>query len=94
MLALLQDLRYDLRMMWRVRTFTAAPILSIALGIGTDTTIFTVVNAVFLRPLPVVVVSHALWRGRFGGDPNLPGRTLTLNNQSFTVIGVATEVTR
>jgi len=38
---------------------------------------------------PVAVVSYGLWRRRFGADPKLVGRVITLNTQSFTVIGVA-----
>jgi putative ABC transport system permease protein len=37
---------------------------------------------------PVAVVSHGLWQRRFGGDPALVGRTLTLNGSPFTVVGV------
>lgn len=37
---------------------------------------------------PVVVVSHAFWRARFGGDPGAVGRTVRLNGREFTVIGV------
>src|ERR1051326_3279825 len=37
----------------------------------------------------VVVISHGLWKRRFGGDPNVLGRTLQLNRKNFTVIGVA-----
>jgi predicted permease len=40
---------------------------------------------------PVVVLSHALWQSRFGGDPDVVGRTLTVNAQPLTVIGVAPE---
>jgi macrolide transport system ATP-binding/permease protein len=40
---------------------------------------------------PVVVLGHGLWRRRFGGDPGLIGRTVTLNGHRFTVIGVAPE---
>jgi len=40
---------------------------------------------------PVVVISHALWRRRFNSDPNLVGRTATINNQRLTVVGVAPE---
>ncbi len=38
---------------------------------------------------PVVVLSHGCWQRRFGGDPNLIGQTITINNYSFTVVGVA-----
>src|SRR5262245_55535594 len=37
----------------------------------------------------VAVLKHSLWERRFGADPNIVGRTLTLNRKTFTVIGVA-----
>jgi predicted permease len=37
----------------------------------------------------VVVVGHALWRLRFGGDPSLVGRTIRLNGEAHTVVGIA-----
>src|SRR5262245_14560880 len=38
---------------------------------------------------PVVVLNHGFWRRRFGSDPSIVGKTLTLNRQAFTVIGIA-----
>jgi putative ABC transport system permease protein len=38
---------------------------------------------------PVAVISHRLWQGFFGADPDLVGKTVTLNGRGFTVVGVA-----
>jgi len=61
--SLLQDLRYAARGIWRGRAFSLIVILTLAVGIGANTAIFSAVYAVLLKPLPFPSGERLVWLG-------------------------------
>lgn len=89
-----QELRYGLRMLWKAPGFTAAAVLTLALGIGANTAIFTVVNAFLFRPLAIQNANRltvlAVQRGKRGipAEISYPDyRDYQQQSDAFTDIG-------
>ena len=81
-----QDLRYALRTLRRDRAFTFFAILVAGLGIGASVTVFSIVNGVLIRPLPVRDADRLVWIAN-SGSSGLSGATV----QAFTVTDVRAE---
>ena len=78
----IQDVRYGLRQLRRSPGFTAVVVLILALGIGANTAIFTLIDAVMLKSLPVADPRHLY---RLGDNNNCCVMTGTQNGGSFVL---------
>jgi len=97
--AILKDIRYAIRGLLKNRSFTAVAVLTLALGIGANAAIFSVVNAVLLKPLKfqdpdrlVIIWEEASFAG-FPRNTPAPGNYLDwkAQNQSFEDVAATAE---
>jgi hypothetical protein len=91
--ALWQDIRYAVRSLRHTPVLTAAAILSLAIGVGANTTMFTLVNSLFLKPLPVERPAELV--AVFTLDANNPtrfGNLLPLSYPNLVDFGSANDV--
>src|SRR6201986_4648508 len=86
---LLKDVRFGARTLLKSRGFTLVAVLTLAIGIGANTAIFSVVNAVLLRPLPYRAPARLVTVLHDGGSPVAPANFLDWREQSRSFESIA-----
>ena len=86
---MLNDLRYGFRMIIKHRMVTCVAVLALGLGIGANTAIFSIINAVVLRPLPYRDPEQLMTILHEGSNPVAPANYFDLAEQSQSFEGIA-----
>lgn len=86
---MLNDLRYGFRMIIKHRMVTCVAVLALGLGIGANTAIFSIINAVVLRPLPYRDPERLMTILHEGSNPVAPANYFDLAKQSQSFEGIA-----
>src|SRR5262245_18813097 len=85
---LIKDLRYAVRNLGKRPAFTLVVVLTLALGIGSNTTVFSLANSVFLRQLPVAAPQNLVWIFSNGENPSSYPEYLDYQQQTELFDGV------
>src|SRR5947207_15759917 len=89
----IQDLRYGARLLRKTPAFTIVAVVTLSVGIGANTAIFSIVDAVLLQPLAIrqpqrVMLLQEAWQGREGGGVSR-GNFLDIHDQNTTFSSVS-----
>lgn len=88
----MKDIRYAFRKLVKTPLFTIVTILCLALGIGANTAIFSVINTILLRPLPFADVTRVIFMGDIFEGPGAEGRRVGVTSLNFNEMRERNEV--